>query len=100
YQLDAPILRTAVGGLVGSNEMRLAVAVRLEPIAGYALAFKVLDHGSGAPLRQLHVIRFAADNVAVTVDLDRNIRILLQDVGGFVKNRFGVAADLRLVEIE
>ena len=100
YQLDASILGPPLGGVVARNGVHLTEAVHFEPVGGNVFGFQILRHRCGTPTRKLHVVLLGADTIAVAVNRNRESRVLLQDIRGFVKNRLGIGPDLRFVEIE
>src|SRR5271170_1025315 len=100
YQFHTAVLRASLGGGVGGDEVGLAIAVRGQTIAGNAFAFEIVDDRVRAPLRQFQIVGDAPDCIAITIDVDIDIGMLLEDIGCFVKYRLCVGPDPGLVEIE
>src|SRR5271156_58432 len=99
-QLDAAILSAALGRLVGRDEVGLAVSGHPQLGGMDSATQQVVGDGVGAALGQMLVVVHTADNVAVTVDVDDDRRILLQDRDGLIQHGGVTRADIRLVEVE
>jgi hypothetical protein len=79
----------------------LAVADRADQATGVdAVLGQVVVHGGGATLRQLLVVSVGTLRVGVTGNFNAQIRVTLQDLGGFAQDRHGVRTQVRLVEVE
>src|SRR5579872_1227336 len=100
FQLDATILRATFVGVVRRDEVRLAEATRNQPRFRNTLVFEILRDRIGTTLREFQIVLFAADRVAIAIDVDVHVGVLFEDVGGLVEDRGIARTNLRLVEVE
>src|SRR5690348_6881767 len=78
HQFDATVFGASDRGPVSCHEMGLAEALRNQLAGRNALVLQVGSNRFGAPLRQFQIVGSSADRVAVTVDVDLNVRIGLK----------------------
>jgi hypothetical protein len=99
-QLDPAVLSAPFGRLVGGDEVRLPIAVGAHTAFCDAVVGQVPHHRVGAALGQLQVIPYRTDRVAIAIDVDRYVAVLLQDARGFIEHRRILRTDVVLVEIK
>src|SRR6202035_3143598 len=86
-QLDPAVLSTSFGRLVGGDEVRLPVAVRAHAAFRDTMVGEVSHDCVGPALRELEIVPYRTDRVAVAVDVDRYIAVFFQDASGFIQPR-------------
>src|SRR6185437_12191520 len=94
------IVRTIRVG-VRRNRTALAVADRTGQTASVdAVLGQVVVHRGSTTLRQLLVVSVGTLRVGVTGNFNAQIRVTLQDLGGFAQDGHSVRTQVRLVEVE
>lgn len=99
-QLDPAVLSAPFGCLVGRDKVRLPVAMRAQAAFRDTVVGQVSYHRVGATLGELQVVAYRTDSVAVAIDVDRYIAVLLQDSSGFIEYGRILRADVVLVEVK
>src|SRR5579875_3958594 len=100
HQFDAAVLRPAGGGAVRRHEMRLPKASRNKAVRRDAVIFEILRDCISTPLREFLIVAHRADRIAVAVDLNRHVRVLLKHGDRFVKDSRVFGPNIVLVEIK
>lgn len=82
--------------------MGLAVTVGDQAVGADPLVFKVTRHGVGSAHRQPLIVRDPANDIdiAISVDVDGDARMLAEDFGRLVQDRRSIRPDVVLVEIK
>src|SRR3954468_22164056 len=78
HELDAPVLVPAFFRAIVRNWNVFAVTLGIQAVAGDALLDQVVADALGALLAELQVEVVVADRVGVALDLDLDLRIVLQ----------------------
>src|SRR5687768_15519253 len=75
--LDAPVVRTALGRLVVRDRAIRTDADRLDAVRSNAAGDELAAHGLGALVREVHVVLALALRVGVTLDRDVRVGVAL-----------------------
>ena len=88
------------GGLCRyGHGVALAHTARCEAVGADALGNQVFNDGLGALFGEFHIVLVRTTEVGVGTQLDGNVVIDLQNLNQYVKRKFGLFAEVSLVEV-
>src|SRR5579859_5630250 len=78
-ELHPPVQGAVTVGAIGDEWLMEAVPLGHEPVRRGAMGDEVSAHRVSARLGQMHVVSVCADVVGVALDLEADLRVVVQD---------------------